>query len=91
MNDSLPQILLYISLGSLIVTLILAFIRLLKGPTAHDRIVAMDFISSVVMGFILVYSVQIHKDFYIDIVILISLISFVGTVAISTYLKQNQK
>lgn len=67
--------------------LVLAFIRLLKGPTVYDRIAAMDLISSIVMAFILVYCVLIHNKLYIDIVIIISLISFIGTVAISTYLK----
>lgn len=68
----------------------LAFYRLVKGPTVSDRIVAMDLIASVTMGFILIYSVLINKAIYFDIVITISLISFIGTVAISTYLKQKK-
>jgi multicomponent Na+:H+ antiporter subunit F len=39
------------------------------------------------MGFIVVYSVLIEKDIYLDLAIIISLISFIGTVAVSTYLK----
>jgi multicomponent Na+:H+ antiporter subunit F len=78
-----------ISFSFLIVAFLFAFIRLVKGPTINDRIAAMDLIASIAMGFILVYSILIKESLYIDIAIVISLISFVGTVAISTYLKQN--
>jgi multicomponent Na+:H+ antiporter subunit F len=71
----------------LLAALVLAFARLLKGPSINDRIAAMDLIASVVMGFVLVYSVMINKSIYFDIPVIISLISFIGTVAVSTYLK----
>lgn len=77
-----------ISFIFLLIALLLTFIRLIKGPTINDRIAAMDLIASIVIGFILVYSIAIQQGIYIDIAIVISLISFVGTVAISTYLKQ---
>jgi multicomponent Na+:H+ antiporter subunit F len=91
MITDIPQLLTYISLGLLILALILAFLRLLKGPSINDRIAAMDFIASVVIAFILIYCVLIQKKLYIDIAIIISLISFVGTIAISTYLKQKEE
>ncbi|WP_083634490.1 monovalent cation/H+ antiporter complex subunit F [Saccharicrinis aurantiacus] len=75
----------------LLAALLLAFIRLIKGPTMHDRIVAMDFMASITMGFVLIYSIAINKGMYVDIAIIISLISFIGTVAISTFLKHKNK
>lgn len=77
-----------LSFAFLLIALLLAFVRLVKGPSINDRIAAMDLIASIVIGFILVYSVFIQKSLYMDIAIVIALISFVGTVAISTYLKQ---
>lgn len=82
------SIILNIALIVLLLTFVLAFIRLLKGPTVNDRILALDLIASIIMAFILCYSVLINNAIYIDITIIISLISFVGTIAISTYLKQ---
>lgn len=74
--------------------LILAFgislFRLIIGPTVSDRIVAMDLIASITMSFILVYSALMKETMYFDIVIIISLISFISTVAISTYLIQKK-
>lgn len=74
----------------LLLAFLLAFLRLLKGPKISDRIVAMDLIASVTMGFILTYSLLINKAIYFDIVIAISLVSFIGTVAVSAYLKQKK-
>lgn len=88
MELSSYNLVLIVSFTMLLVAFALAFVRIVKGPTSRDRIVALDLIASVTMGFILIYSVAINKAMYFDIVIVISLISFIGTVAISTYLKQ---
>lgn len=82
------NLMLMLSFAMLLIAFALAFVRIVKGPTSRDRIVALDLIASITMGFILIYSVVINKAMYFDIVIVISLISFIGTVAISTYLKQ---
>jgi multicomponent Na+:H+ antiporter subunit F len=87
MEDSVSNIVLVIAFSMLLAALVLAFARLLKGPSINDRIAAMDLIAAVVMGFVLVYSVMINKSIYFDIPVIISLISFIGTVAVSTYLK----
>ncbi|MBN1117951.1 MAG: hypothetical protein JXA77_12135 [Bacteroidales bacterium] len=86
--DNYFDILVYSSMMVLIISLILAFIRLIKGPSISDRVVSLDLIASIIMGMILVYTILIKDAIYVDIVIVISLISFIGTVAISTYLKQ---
>lgn len=90
MESTFTNIIIFAAFAMLLLTFGLAFYRLVKGPSVSDRIVAMDLIASVTMGFILIYSVLINKAIYFDIVITISLISFIGTVAISTYLKQKK-
>jgi len=72
----------------LLVALVISFIRLIKGPSVNDRIAAMDVIASIIMAFILVYSIFVNNALYFDVPVAISLISFIGTVAVSTYLKQ---
>ena len=90
METNIPVAIQYIAFALLLIALVLAFFRLVRGPTVNDRIVAMDLTASIIMGFILLYSVMIRKAFYFDVAIVISLISFMGTVAISTYMKQKQ-
>ena len=87
MTDGILDIAILIGFVCMLLALLLAFIRLVKGPSMYDRIAAMDLMASITMGFILIYSIVINKSMYVDIAIIISLISFIGTVAISTFLK----
>lgn len=88
--DTLLQITLYAVFGILLLALCLTFFRLIKGPVTSDRIVAMDLIASITTGLILVYAVLIDNALYFDIAIIISLISFIGTIGISIYIKQKK-
>lgn len=90
METSFTNIVLILAFGLLLLAFSISLVRLIKGPTVNDRIVAMDLIASITMGFILVYSVSANKAIYFDIVIIISLVSFISTVSISTYLKQKK-
>lgn len=78
----------YIAFGFLLVALAVTLFRLIKGPTTGDRIVALDLVGFITMGFVLVYSALINNAIYFDIPVIISMVSFIGTVAISTYLKE---
>jgi multicomponent Na+:H+ antiporter subunit F len=88
MTETIPDIVLYIAFTFLMTAMVITLVRLLKGPSVNDRIAAMDLIASVIMGVILVYSVLINNAMYFDVPLIISLISFIGTIAVSTYLKQ---
>jgi len=90
MESTLLNIVLLISFALLLSALGISLLRLIKGPTISDRIVAMDLIASITMGIILVYSVLIKESMYFDIVIILSLVSFISTVAISTYLNRKK-
>jgi multicomponent Na+:H+ antiporter subunit F len=90
MENGITQLLIIGSFAALLAALVLALIRLIRGPETASMIIAMDLIASIVMGYILLYSVVVDKVLYFDIAIVISLISFMGTVAISIYLKQNR-
>ncbi len=87
MEGTTFTVVMIIAFAMLLAALVLASARLLKGPSVNDRIAAMDVIAIVVMGFVLVYSVMINNSIYFDIPVIISLISFIGTVAVSSYLK----
>ncbi|KAF0239277.1 MAG: multicomponent Na+H+ antiporter subunit [Prolixibacteraceae bacterium] len=91
MTEPVPNIVLYIAFAFLMAAMTITLARLLKGPSVNDRIAAMDLIASIIMGVILVYSVLINNEMYFDIPVIISLISFIGTIAVSTYLKQKNE
>ncbi len=87
MEDTTRTVVIIVAFAMLLAAMVLAAWRLMKGPSINDRIAAMEVIATVVIGFVLVYSILINNAIYIDIPVIISLISFIGTVAISTYLK----
>jgi len=82
------QISIFISFGLLLLAFVFALLRLFRGPSSSDQIVALDLIASIVMGFILLYTLLVEREIYFDIAIIIAMISFLGTIAISIYLKQ---
>lgn len=78
----------YVAFGMLLLAFTFALARLFRGPSNSDRIVALDLIASIVMGFILLYSLLVDKEIYFDIAMIIAMVSFLGTVSISIYLKR---
>ncbi len=77
-----------IALGALGLALLLALVRLVKGPTLPDRVVAMDLIGVLVVALIVVLAASNDVIATLDAAIVIALIGFVGTVAYATYVEQ---
>lgn len=67
---------------------VLAFIRLVRGPRLPDRVIALDLLTIVVMGFIIVYAVRSGQAAFLDVAIILALISFVGTAAFAYYIER---
>ncbi|MGC9471200.1 MAG: monovalent cation/H+ antiporter complex subunit F [Bacteroidales bacterium] len=84
------QTILYAALANLILAMALTLVRLGRGPASGDRVVALDLVASISMGMILVYSLFTEEAVYLDIPVLIAMVSFIGTVAISAYLKHKK-
>jgi multicomponent Na+:H+ antiporter subunit F len=77
-----------ITLTTLGVALLIAFIRLVKGPTLPDRIVAMDLFGVLVVGVIVVLAGSSGVRATLDAAIVIALVGFLGTVAYATYVER---
>lgn len=90
MDTGVLHILVFLSFGFLLVAMILALIRMFKGPGSGDRIIALDLIASIVVGFSLLFSIVLKNEIYFDIAIVITLVSFIGTIAISINLMQKK-
>lgn len=75
----------------LTVSVVLAFIRLLRGPSLPDRVVAFDLMTSVAVGIMALYSIATKETVFLDVAIVLALISFLGTVAFARYLEQRGK
>ena len=63
------------------------FWRVLRGPTAADRAVAVDILGILVLGFCAILGIPTGRDWYIDIGIAWALQSFISTLALAKYLE----
>jgi multicomponent Na+:H+ antiporter subunit F len=77
-----------IALAMLSVALLLAFARLARGPTLPDRVVALDLISILTAGSAAVYAIAAEQAVFLDVALILALISFLGTVAFARYLER---
>jgi multicomponent Na+:H+ antiporter subunit F len=69
----------------------LAFIyRLIKGPSIPDKVVALDAIGVALISMIGVISIIADTSFFLEIVLLLAILSFIGTVAFSKFLEKGE-
>jgi multicomponent Na+:H+ antiporter subunit F len=80
--------LLHISLILMGLAMIPCIYRIIKGPTIPDRVVALDAMTTVIVVTLGVYSYVQESVFFLDVALVLSIISFVGTVTISRYLDE---
>lgn len=75
-------------LGMLILATLLAFVRIVRGPSLPDRVIALDLIGSVVAGIIAVYAIANDQPVFVDVAIVMALVIFIGTIAFARYLER---
>ncbi len=66
---------------------LLGFYRLLRGPSAVDRLVAADTLSVVITGAITVVAWRFSSALYLDVALVYGVLAFVGTVAMARALE----
>jgi multicomponent Na+:H+ antiporter subunit F len=66
--------------------IVLSLIRLVKGPTTPDRVVAMDAVNTLVVAIMIVLGIVYQQIIFIDVAIVYALLSFVGTLYIARQL-----
>lgn len=75
-------------MAMLCVALFLAFLRLLRGPSLPDRVVALDLIALLSVGFIAIYDIVTNDTVFLDVAIVLGLVAFLGTVAFARYVER---
>jgi multicomponent Na+:H+ antiporter subunit F len=70
---------------------LLAIVRFIKGPTLPDRVTAFDLFAAIVICMIAVYSLISGNTAFIDVAILLSLITFLGSMSFAYFLFRSTK
>lgn len=78
------------ALGCFIVGMTCAALRLLSGPTAQDRVLALDTMYINGMLVIVVLGIRYGTSLYFDIALLIALLGFVGSAAMAKFLLRGE-
>ncbi len=79
-----------ITLGAYGVAMLVAMGRMLFGPTAQDRVLALDLIYTIGMLVALVISIRSASSVYFEAALLIALFGFVSTAAIGKFLLRGE-
>ena len=75
------------SLAVLLLAVLLAMVRVILGPTAPDRVVALDTINTMVVAAMLLFGVAYREIIIIDVAIVYAVLSFITTLYIAKYLE----
>lgn len=80
-----------IALGLLSLGLVLAFIRLIRGPSLPDRVVALDLVTSLAAGAIAAYAILTGQPLLLRPAFILALLAFLTTVAFAYYIEKGGK
>ncbi len=78
---------------SLIVLVLLAVAcvyRAYKGPSIADRLLAIDLITTIIIGIILLLMLLTGPEFLVDIALAMAALTFIGTVALARYVSEGR-
>lgn len=78
----------FVALSMMSMAIALAVVRLIRGPSLPDRVVALDLISILAAGVIAVYTIETGEAAYLDVAIALALVGFLGTVAFARYIEK---
>jgi multicomponent Na+:H+ antiporter subunit F len=84
---NLDNIFILLMFSALIAVLVMAFYRLLLGPSLADRVVALDLVSAVTIGINAFFAVVTDEHVLLDVVAVVALTSFLGTIAFAYYIE----
>ena len=80
-----------IALVLLAAALLVSVVRIVIGPTLADRVLALDLLTVLALGFIGAISVRTGLTLYLDIAIAVALLGFLATIAFARYLLRKAK
>lgn len=85
--DKLPEIILQISTYFVSAGIILATLRMIKGPSMADRAVALDTFTVISISLIVLIACMAGRVIFLDVGMVYAILSFIGVVAVARYIE----
>ncbi|RXT08738.1 Na(+)/H(+) antiporter subunit F1 [Ammoniphilus sp. CFH 90114] len=84
------EMLLMTSLILIAVSILGTFYRVFKGPSTPDRVIALDTIGVNIIGLVAILSVMLNTQAFLEVILLIGILSFIGTISFSKFLERGE-
>ena len=90
LTETMPILSLCVQLSFVAVMagVVLAMVRLLKGPSLPDRVVALDTMTVLIVTFCGLFAIDTGSTAFVDVAIVLALIGFLATVALARYVER---
>jgi multicomponent Na+:H+ antiporter subunit F len=82
------NVVLYIALLCISLAMVGLVYRVIKGPSVPDRVIALDGLGINLVAIIAILSIILKTSAFLDIILLIGILAFIGTVAFAKYLEK---
>ncbi|MBN2724384.1 MAG: cation:proton antiporter [Deltaproteobacteria bacterium] len=80
--------LIYIWFVALALGIVLSVVRSLLGPTSPDRVAAVDVMTTIVSGLMIIIAMVHKSSILIDVSLVYSILSFITVMAVARYLER---
>lgn len=82
------EVVIHVTLGLMALALVMSFVRVVKGPSLPDRVMALELFSIIIVGIIGVHAIHTDVSSFLDVAIVLALMSFLATVAFARFLER---
>ena len=83
----MAELILQIAMGIAMLGVLIAAVRMILGPSAADRAVALDTLTVISISLIVMGALFAGRVIYLDVAIVYGILSFIGVVAVARYLE----
>ena len=91
LSAGLLELAVNVALLGLSAAFVVTVARVILGPTLPDRVLALDALVSIAIGFIAVIGIKTGFALYVDIAIALGLVGFLATVALARFIHMRGK
>ncbi|MEM8553595.1 MAG: cation:proton antiporter [Pseudomonadota bacterium] len=79
-----------IALILIVVAVLLGFVRLIRGPSLPDRVVALDMMTVLIVAFCGVAAIRFDDPAFLDVALVLALVGFLATVALARFAERRE-
>ncbi len=76
-----------IAIAIIVLGVVLTLIRAMLGPTAADRMVAVDSMTTITTALLVLLALYFKRYIYLDIALVYAVLAFVATLAVARYME----